>query len=71
LYEEGRIEPDPADMDTRERLRLLRVDVFASPGKFEPYDKVGQKIVEFQTRIEALCRPIVDAKFGRRRTKAS
>ena len=34
--------------------------------KVEAEDKVGQKVLDFQKRIEALCRPIVDQTFGRR-----
>jgi hypothetical protein len=66
LFEDGRIEHDPNDAETRERLRKLRKDVFASKGKIEANDTVGQKILEFQTRIEELCRPIVDETFGRK-----
>ncbi len=66
LYEEARIEHDPLDTGARERMRQLRVDVFASKGKIEAEDKVGQKVLEFQNKIEALCWPIVDQTFGRR-----
>jgi hypothetical protein len=69
LYEEGMIEHDPADQGTRERMRKLRVDVFASKGKIDDEDRVGQKLSEFQARIEELCRPIVDATFGRRKRR--
>jgi hypothetical protein len=67
LFEDAVIEHDPSDQVTRERLRKLRMDVFASKGKFEDEDRVGQKLLEFQARIEELCRPIVDATFGRRK----
>jgi hypothetical protein len=70
LFEEGLIEHDPSDLETRERLRKLRVDVFASKGKIEAEDRVGQKILEFQKQIEGLCRPIVDQTFGRRGKRA-
>ena len=66
LYEEARIEHDPSDVDAKERMRQLRVVIFASKGKVEAEDKVGQKVLDFQRRIEALCRPIVDQTFGRR-----
>jgi hypothetical protein len=66
LYEEASIEHDPADLGTKERMRQLRVDIFASKGKLEDEDKVGQKVLEFQRRVESLCRPIVDQTFGRR-----
>jgi hypothetical protein len=67
LYDEGRIDHDPTDTDSKQRARQWRSDVYASPGKIEPYDNVGQKVLEFQSGIEKLCRPIVDATFGRRR----
>jgi hypothetical protein len=66
LFEEAIIEHDPADTETRERLRKLRVDAFASKGKIEAEDRVGQKILEFQRQVEILCRPIVDQTFGGR-----
>ena len=66
LYEEARIEHDPLDQDARERMRQLRRVIFASKGKIEAQDKVGQKVLEFKRRIEALCRPIVDQTFGRK-----
>jgi hypothetical protein len=71
LFEDALIEHDPSDQVTRERLRKLRMDVFASKGKFEDEDRVGQKLLEFQARIEELCRPIVDATFGRRKERRS
>jgi hypothetical protein len=71
LYEEARIEHDPTDVDAKERMRQLRVVIFASKGKVEAEDKVGQKVLDFQRRIEALCRPIVDQTFGRREKRES
>lgn len=68
LYEEARIEHDPADTDARERLRQFRRVVFASKGAIAAEDKVGQKILAFQKEIEGLCRPIVDQTFGRRKS---
>jgi hypothetical protein len=70
LYEEGRIENDPSDTEIRERQRKLRMKVFASKGKIESEDSVGQKILEFQKQIEKLCRPIIDETFGRRGKKS-
>jgi hypothetical protein len=66
LYEEARIEHDPSDQQARERLMQLRRTIFASKGKIADDDKVGQKVLEFKRRIEALCRPIVDQTFGRK-----
>ena len=71
LYEEARIEHDPSDVDAKERMRQLRVVIFASKGKVEAEDKVGQKVLDFQRRIEALCRPIVEQTFGRREKRES
>jgi hypothetical protein len=70
LFEEAIIEHDPDDREIRERLRKLRVDAFASKGKNEDDDRVGQKILEFQKQVESLCRPIVDQTFGRRSRKS-
>jgi hypothetical protein len=67
LFDEALIEHDPSDTETRERLRKLRVDAFASKGKIEDEDRVGQKDLEFQTQVESFCRPIVGQTFGRRR----
>jgi hypothetical protein len=71
LYEEARVEHDPSDVDARERMRQLRVVIFASKGKVEAEDKVGQKVLDFQRKIEALCRPIVDQTFGRKEKRKS
>jgi hypothetical protein len=71
LYEEMSIEHDPSDVDAKERRRQLRIVIFASKGKVEAEDKVGQKVLDFQRRIEALCRPIVDQTFGRREKRKS
>lgn len=70
LFEEYVIEHDPSDTEARDRMRKWRADIFASSGEVRPEDEVGQKVVEFQARIEALCRPIVDAEFGSARRKA-
>jgi hypothetical protein len=70
LYEEMSIEHDPSDVDAKERWRQLRIAIFASKGN-EAEDKVGQKVLDFQRRIEALCRPIVDQTFGRREKRKS
>jgi hypothetical protein len=66
LYEEARIEHDPSDKQARERMVQLRRVIFASKGKIEAGDKVGQKVLEYKSRIEGLCRPIVDQTFGRK-----
>jgi len=42
LYEEARIEHDPLDTDAKERMRQLRGVIFASKGRIEAEDKVGQ-----------------------------
>ena len=52
-------------------MRQLRVVIFASKGKVEPEDKVGQKVLDFQRRIEAVSRPIVDQTFGKREKRKS
>jgi hypothetical protein len=64
LYDEMSYADDRMDVEARERARKLRADVFASPGEIKPEDAVGQKIREFQNRIEVLCRPIIDEEFG-------
>jgi len=66
LYEEARVEHDPSDQQARERMMQLRRTIYASKGKIADNDKVGQKVLDFKRRIEALCRPIVDQTYGRK-----
>jgi len=57
LFEECSFEHGPSDMEARERMRKLRVDIFASADDAKPEDVVVQNVLEFQKRIEELCRP--------------
>jgi len=66
LFQECSIEHDPGDTEARELLRNLRSQVFGIAAGMTGEDIVDEKISEFQKRIEALCRPIVDQTFGRR-----
>jgi hypothetical protein len=54
---------------TEENLKTwdrFRADVWGAHGAFaEGGDLVGQKLTEFRTRMEALCRPIIDRQYGR------
>jgi hypothetical protein len=63
LIDEYRIEPEPTDQETRERRREWRATIFASPGKPAADDEVGKQLQEFRSRIEVLCRPIVEKEF--------
>ena len=47
LYEKTSVERDELATGARERMRQLGVDIFASKGKIEAEDKVGQKVLEF------------------------
>jgi hypothetical protein len=51
------------NLDTWERFRA---DVWSAQGAFaKGGDQVGQKLTEFRTRMEALCRPIIDRNYGK------
>ena len=51
----------------RELIRQFERDVW-NIGEYEPEkDRVGTKLKEFSTRAEALCRPIINQEFGKRR----
>ena len=63
LIDEYRVELDATDTEGRERRKRWRSIVFASPGKIEPDDDVGTKVLEFKSLIEKRCRPIVDREF--------
>jgi hypothetical protein len=43
----------------------LRAAVWPAVGLAKRGDKVGQKLTEFRTKIENLCRPIIDREYGK------
>jgi hypothetical protein len=64
LIEEYHIELDPSDTEGRERRRKWRANLFATPGKVEEDDDVGELLRQFRSQIEARCRRIVDREFA-------
>jgi hypothetical protein len=58
-------DPDEKDSeDTEANKKQLRADITTGIGKFaKEGDRVGKKVEEFRSGIEALCRPIVDRTY--------
>jgi hypothetical protein len=60
-------EPERDNKEEWELLIQLRQDIWSSTGKkAKEGDRVGKKLEDFRTRIETLCRPIVDRELRTR-----
>lgn len=61
-------EPEPS-VKSRNNLETwdrFRADIWAEYGdRAKGGDKVGQKLSEFKTKMENLCRPIIDREYGK------
>jgi len=58
--------PEPGVPGDRELWVQLRRDIWSSTGATaKDGDRVGEKLEGFRTRIEALCRPVVDRELSR------
>lgn len=70
LIDEVGIEHDPANQDIRNYLKQLRIDTSCSQGQSgREGDEVGKMVVEFRSEIEALARPVIDRRFGRKKRR--
>ncbi|RTL62157.1 MAG: hypothetical protein EKK42_32790 [Pseudonocardiaceae bacterium] len=67
LFDMGRIEYDTADAISRDQLRELRALIFRGPTESKDQDKIGDLVDGFRVEIEAICRPIVDQQYGKRK----
>lgn len=57
-------EPDRESKEDRDLWVQMRQDIWSSTGaSAKEGDRVGRKLEEFRSRIEALCRPIVDREL--------
>lgn len=65
LFDEERIEHDPNDIHTRNKKRELRATIFRGPTEDKQRDEVGELVEKFRIRIEQMCRPIIDRRYGR------
>jgi hypothetical protein len=58
-------EPEASIPAERDLLVQLRRDIWSSTGEAaKEENKVGTKLEDFRTRIEALCRPLIDRELG-------
>jgi hypothetical protein len=58
-------EPEASIPAERDLWVQLRRDIWSSTGEAaKEEDQVGTKLEEFRTRIEALCRPLIDRELG-------
>ena len=58
--------PTVQSEDNIETWKMFNSDVTAAYGKYHKRDKVGEKLAEFRTKVENLCRPIVIHGYGAR-----
>ena len=59
-------EPTFKNQDNLETWNRFRADVWPAYGSLaKGGDEVGQKLSEFKTTMENLCRPIIDREYGR------
>jgi hypothetical protein len=65
LFEMGRIEYDKDDEFTDGQIRELKELIYRGPTETKEKDKIGDLTDGFRTRIEAICRPIVDHQYGK------
>ncbi|MCK1335759.1 hypothetical protein IVB38_06855 [Bradyrhizobium sp. 38] len=65
LFDIDRIEYDEQDRRIKEEKRELRELIFRGPNEDKKNDKIGDLTDGFRTRIEAICRPIVDHQYGK------
>jgi hypothetical protein len=64
-------EPTVKSQGNSETWNSFRADVWPAYGKLaKGGDKVGQKLSEFKTKMENLCRPIIDREYGKAPRKA-
>jgi hypothetical protein len=58
-------EPEYKSEENLDTWKRFRADVWSAPGmSAKGGDQVGQKLIEFRTRMEALCRPVIDRGYG-------
>jgi hypothetical protein len=50
----------------QETVKQFRRDIWDHGGFEKGKDKVGEKLVEFRERMEALCEPLIDRRYGRK-----
>jgi hypothetical protein len=58
-------EPTFKSQDNLKTWEGFRAAVWPAVGLAKRGDKVGQKLTEFRTKIENLCRPIIDREYGK------
>ena len=59
-------EPTFRSEDNLKTWDRFRADIWDAYGPLaEGGDRVGEKLTEFRTRMEALCRPIIDREYGK------
>ena len=57
--------------DNRDTWNMLRAALWASYGRLaKEGDKVGAKLTQFRSEVEAACRPVVDREFGRAKKRS-
>jgi len=64
LFEMGRIEYDPDDEFSTKQLREMKDLVYRGPTESKDKDRIGDLADGFRTKIEAICRPVVDHQYG-------
>jgi hypothetical protein len=67
LFDLERVESDRDDEHIRNELVELRRTVFGSKDKADE-DKTAKALNDFREQIEAICRPIVDHQYGKRKS---
>jgi hypothetical protein len=68
LFEMGLAENDSEGQPSREEKRKLREVIFRGPTETKEKDKIGDLVDGFRTRIETICRPVVDHQYGKEKS---
>jgi hypothetical protein len=64
--------PSVETPDNLETWNRFRADVWPTYGsRAKGGDRVGQKLSEFKTKMESLCRPIIDREYGKKLRKTA
>jgi hypothetical protein len=63
------IDQHPANLETWKRFRVAVSPTYGNLAK--EGDAVGQKLSEFKTKMENLCRPIIDREYRKEAARES